>query len=141
MNRGDIERAFEKIHAKLMIYEEPELASFIEVSWSLMETRKVIINQQEQSIQTLTDKIDRQEISRLAQFDLLNRITEENKILEQQYKDDERTIKKLVAENKSLRCCGNCKQHKNRTVFQKDIRELKNCMNCKDLNNWQPKDK
>jgi len=46
------------------------------------------ITKLEQSIQTLTDQ---------------------NNILEQQYKDDERTIKKLVAENKSLRCCSNCR--------------------------------
>ena len=75
------------------------------------------IKELEQSIQTLID---------------------ENKILEQQYKDDERTIKKLVAENKGLRCCGNCG---NDDIFKDEAHEYGICEHCEETENWQPKGK
>ena len=57
----------------------------------------------------LLDAITNKEVLIEVQKEKIQTLTEENKILEQQYKDDERTIKKLVAENKSLRCCSNCR--------------------------------
>ena len=48
----------------------------------------------------LLDAITNKEVLIEVQKEKIQTLTEENKILEQQYKDDERTIKKLVVENK-----------------------------------------